>query len=74
MADSTSIEWTDSTWNPVTDCTKISPGCDITLRPDSLRLPIRGAHPAPFHTDIPDLLRVRRRSARGTRSGEPKVG
>ncbi|MFC4506150.1 MULTISPECIES: DUF5131 family protein [Streptomyces] len=28
MADSTSIEWTDSTWNPVTGCTKVSPGCD----------------------------------------------
>jgi protein gp37 len=26
MATST-IEWTDSTWNPVTGCTKISPGC-----------------------------------------------
>src|SRR5437667_2883861 len=23
----TSIEWTQSTWNPVTGCTKISPGC-----------------------------------------------
>ncbi|MDD3580556.1 MAG: phage Gp37/Gp68 family protein [Desulfobacca sp.] len=23
----TSIEWTHSTWNPVTGCTKISPGC-----------------------------------------------
>ena len=22
------IEWTDSTWNPVTGCTKVSPGCD----------------------------------------------
>jgi protein gp37 len=21
------IEWTDSTWNPITGCTKISPGC-----------------------------------------------
>jgi protein gp37 len=28
MADSTAIEWTDATWNPVTGCTKISPGCD----------------------------------------------
>ena len=27
MALSTSIEWTDSTWNPVTGCTKISSGC-----------------------------------------------
>lgn len=23
----TSIEWTESTWNPVTGCTKVSPGC-----------------------------------------------
>jgi len=27
MALSTSIEWTESTWNPVTGCTKISSGC-----------------------------------------------
>lgn len=26
-AQSSSIEWTDSTWNPVTGCTKVSPGC-----------------------------------------------
>jgi protein gp37 len=28
MAQASSIEWTESTWNPVTGCTKISPGCD----------------------------------------------
>jgi protein gp37 len=28
MADSTQIEWTDATWNPVTGCTKITAGCD----------------------------------------------
>lgn len=28
MAATTSIEWTDTTWNPVTGCTKISAGCD----------------------------------------------
>ncbi len=27
MAHSSPIEWTESTWNPVTGCTKISPGC-----------------------------------------------
>lgn len=27
MADKTKIQWTDRTWNPVTGCTKISPGC-----------------------------------------------
>ncbi len=27
MANGSSIEWTESTWNPVTGCTKASPGC-----------------------------------------------
>ena len=27
MGANSSIEWTESTWNPVTGCTKISPGC-----------------------------------------------
>ena len=27
MATKSSIEWTESTWNPVTGCNKISPGC-----------------------------------------------
>ena len=38
MAEKSGIEWTDATWNPVTGCTKVSPGCAhcyaeaITLR------------------------------------------
>ncbi len=28
MGTKSTIEWTESTWNPVTGCTKISPGCD----------------------------------------------
>jgi len=27
VADKSAIEWTDATWNPVTGCTQISPGC-----------------------------------------------
>ena len=27
MSDKSGIEWTDATWNPVTGCTKVSPGC-----------------------------------------------
>ncbi len=28
MSALTRIEWTDRTWNPLTGCTKVSPGCD----------------------------------------------
>ena len=27
MSEKSKIEWTESTWNPLTGCTKISPGC-----------------------------------------------
>lgn len=27
MSERSAIEWTDSTWNPVTGCNKVSPGC-----------------------------------------------
>ena len=27
MATNSAIEWTESTWNPVTGCTKVSAGC-----------------------------------------------
>src|SRR6266699_5924163 len=27
MSDGSAIEWTEATWNPVTGCNKVSPGC-----------------------------------------------
>ena len=45
MAHNSSIEWTEATWNPVTGCTKISPGCKfcyaerMALRLKAMRQP-----------------------------------
>jgi protein gp37 len=61
MADHSGIEWTEATWNPVSGCTKVSPGCDrcyaerLTRRfpkiyPDGFRLKLR-----------PDVLELPRR-------------
>jgi len=39
------IEWTESTWNPVTGCTKISPGClNCYAERMALRLKAMGQH------------------------------
>ncbi|MFO1206600.1 MAG: DUF5131 family protein [Burkholderiales bacterium] len=37
------IEWTDATWNPLTGCTKISPGCKHCLAPETLVLMLDGS-------------------------------
>ena len=45
MAQNSAIEWTEATWNPVTGCTKVSPGCKfcyaerMALRLKAMRQP-----------------------------------
>ena len=59
MADSTSIEWTDATWNPVTGCTKISPGCDHCYA-ERFSERFRGTPGHPFQTGFDLTLRPER--------------
>ena len=48
------IEWTEETWNPVTGCTKISPGCkNCYAERMAKRLGGRFGYPAPpYHFDV----------------------
>lgn len=47
MALKSKIEWTDSTWNPVTGCTKISPGCKNCYA-ERMALRLQAAHNASY--------------------------
>ena len=57
------IEWTDETWNPVTGCTRVSPGCDhcymYTLYPrlNAMGVPGYGVSPS-IVTELPERLQV----------------
>ncbi len=53
----TSIEWTDETWNPVTGCTKVSPGCDHCY---AERITNRFGGPGAFDTVVlhPERLEI----------------
>jgi protein gp37 len=59
MADGTSIEWTDTTWNPVTGCTKISAGCDHCYA-ERFSERFRGVKGHPFKTGFDLTLRPER--------------
>jgi protein gp37 len=59
MADSTEIEWTDATWNPVTGCTKISAGCDNCYA-ERLSERFRGVPRHPFSSGFDLTLRPER--------------
>ena len=59
MAATTSIEWTDMTWNPVTGCTKISAGCDHCYA-ERFSERFRGTPNHPFETGFDLTLRPER--------------
>jgi protein gp37 len=59
VADSSAIEWTDATWNPVTGCTKISHGCDNCYA-ERFSERFRGVPRHPFETGFDLTLRPER--------------
>lgn len=59
MAGTTAIEWTDATWNPVTGCTKISPGCDHCYA-ERFSERFRGVPGHPFEFGFDLMLRPER--------------
>ena len=59
MADASAIEWTDSTWNPVTGCTKVSHGCDNCYA-ERLSERFRGVPGHPFEMGFDLQLRDER--------------
>jgi protein gp37 len=59
MAEATNIEWTDATWNPITGCTKISPGCDHCYA-ERFSERFRGTADHPFRTGFDLTLRPER--------------
>ena len=50
------IEWTDETWNPVTGCSRVSPGCDncymFALYPRLRAMAVPGYDTSPDHVQI----------------------
>ena len=59
MAAHSAIEWTESTWNPVTGCTKVSPGCDRCYA-ERLSERFRGVPGHPFESGFDLALRPER--------------
>lgn len=59
MAGTTTIEWTDTTWNPVTGCTKISAGCDHCYA-ERFSERFRGVPRHPFEHGFDLMLRPER--------------
>ncbi|HEY1709902.1 MAG TPA: DUF5131 family protein, partial [Rhizomicrobium sp.] len=56
MAETTQIEWTDATWNPVTGCSKITRGCDFCYA-ERFSERFRGVSGHPFESGFDLTLR-----------------
>jgi len=61
MADGSTIEWTDATWNPITGCTKVSRGCDNCYA-ERFAERFRGVRDHPFSSGFDLMLRPERLS------------
>jgi protein gp37 len=59
MTTTTQIEWTDTTWNPVTGCTKITRGCDFCYA-ERFAERFRGVSGHPFESGFDLTLRPER--------------
>jgi protein gp37 len=70
MSESTKIEWTDATWNPVRGCTKISPGC-LHCYAETFAERFRGVPGHPFERGF-DLRLVPEKLADPIRWSKPK--
>ena len=71
MSLSSSIEWTDATWNPVRGCTKISPGCKHCYA-ETFAERFRGVKGHPYEQGF-DLRLVPEKLAEPLRWRKPKV-
>lgn len=59
MSSNSKIEWTDASWNPVTGCTKVSPGC-ANCYAETFAERFRGVPGHPYETGFDLTLRPER--------------
>jgi protein gp37 len=71
MGEHSQIEWTDSTWNPIRGCTKISPGC-VHCYAETFAERFRGVPGHPYEQGF-DLRVVPERLADPLRWARPKM-
>jgi protein gp37 len=71
MAENSSIEWTDATWNPVRGCTKISPGCTHCYA-ETFAERFRGVPGHPYEQGF-DLRLVPEKLSEPLKWGSPKA-